>query len=246
MTPAPPAFLRLAGHPLRWRLLTELAQSDRRVGELTALLEQPQNTVSYHLARLRDGGLVSMRRSSADARDSYYRLDLSRCGKMLAASGAALHPALAPPPAPATQPQRAAPVGVLFLCTGNSVRSQLAETMLQQAAGDSVTTVSAGSQPKPVHRYAVRAAREYGLDLSGRSSKHLDVFTGRRFDYVITLCDKVREVCPEFGGHPQKVHWSVPDPAADGRYSAFRAVAADVHTRTGFLVAALAANNEWR
>ena len=78
---APPAFLRLAGDPLRWRLLSELARSDRRVSELTGLVGQPQNAVSYHLGRLRDGGLVSMRRSSADGRDTYYRIELARCGQ---------------------------------------------------------------------------------------------------------------------------------------------------------------------
>ena len=81
---APPRFLRLAGHPLRWRLLSELARSDRRVGELCALAERPQSLVSYHLRQLRDGGLVSARRSAADGRDSYYVLDLARCAELFA------------------------------------------------------------------------------------------------------------------------------------------------------------------
>ena len=75
---APPRFLGLAGHPLRWRLLSELARSDRRVGELCELADRRQSLVSYHLRQLRDGGLVSMRRSAADGRDSYYVLDLAR------------------------------------------------------------------------------------------------------------------------------------------------------------------------
>src|SRR3954449_7232561 len=69
----------LAAHPLRWQLLSDLARSDRRVGELCELAGQPQNLVSYHLRRLRDGGLVSARHSSADGRDTYYALDLDRC-----------------------------------------------------------------------------------------------------------------------------------------------------------------------
>ena len=86
----PPRFLRLAGHPLRWRLLSELAHSDRRVGELCELADRRQSLVSYHLRRLREGGLVSQRRSDADGRDSYYVLDLERCGEQLesALSGA--------------------------------------------------------------------------------------------------------------------------------------------------------------
>lgn len=242
---SPPAFLRLAGDPVRWRLLSELARSDRRVAELTTLVGQPQNVVSYHLGRLRAGGLVSTRRSSADARDSYYRIELSRCGELLAATGAALHPGLAD--RPASRPVRrrhASPARVLFLCTGNSTRSQIAEALLEQAAPEDVQVASAGSHPKPVHPSTVRVMREHGIDMTGRHSKHLDEFTGRRFDYVITLCDKIREICPEFPGGPKTIHWSIPDPAAAGNkrasYPAFRAVAADLHTRIQFLIHAIA------
>src|SRR3954447_14886758 len=91
----PPRFLQLAGHPLRWRLLSELARSDRRVGELCELADERQNLVSYHLRQLRDGGLVSARRSLADGRDTYYVLELAHCGELLAGAGGALHPGLA-------------------------------------------------------------------------------------------------------------------------------------------------------
>ena len=79
--------------------------------------------------------------------------------------------------------------------------------------------------------------REHGIDISGRRSKHLEEFAGQRFGYVITLCDRVREVCPEFPGHPQLIHWSIADPAgeADAR-AAFRRVAAGLRTRIGFLL----------
>jgi ArsR family transcriptional regulator, arsenate/arsenite/antimonite-responsive transcriptional repressor / arsenate reductase (thioredoxin) len=107
---SPPRFLRLTGHPLRWRLLSELARSDRRVGELCALAGRRQSLVSYHLRQLRDGGLVSMRRSAADGRDSYYVLDLARCGELLSSAGAALHPALAPTPRRRARRERGAPL----------------------------------------------------------------------------------------------------------------------------------------
>lgn len=235
---SPPAFLRLAGNPVRWRLLTELARSDLRVGELTARVGHPQNAVSYHLGRLRDGGLVSVRRSSADHRDSYYHVELTRCGELLAATGVALHPGLAPSPATIRRRRGAPRVRVLFLCTGNSSRSQIAEALLTHAAGHLVEAASAGSHPKALHANAVRVMREYGIDISGRRSKHVDELTERRFEYVITLCDKVREVCPRLPGRPEPIHWSIPDPAADdaGRagYPAFRRVAADLHTRIEF------------
>jgi ArsR family transcriptional regulator, arsenate/arsenite/antimonite-responsive transcriptional repressor / arsenate reductase (thioredoxin) len=234
---APPGFLRLAGHPLRWRLLTELARTDRQVRELTGLLGQPQSLVSYHLGQLRAGGLVSARRSSADGRDSYYRIELSRCRELLAETGLALHPGLAPGPPPA---RFKGAVRVLFLCTGNSGRSQMAEALLGQLSGGAVEVASAGSRPKPLHPEAVRVMREHGIDISGRRSKHLAEFAGQRFGYVITLCDRVREVCPEFPGHPQLIHWSIADPAgeADAR-AAFRRVAAGLRTRIGFLLARL-------
>ena len=108
---APPRFLRLAGHPLRWRLLSELARSDRRVGELCALAGRRQSLVSYHLRQLRDGGLVSTRRSAADGRDTYYALDLARCGELLSSAGVALHPGLAPTRARAPRASRGCRTG---------------------------------------------------------------------------------------------------------------------------------------
>jgi protein-tyrosine-phosphatase/DNA-binding transcriptional ArsR family regulator len=235
----PPEFLRLAGHPLRWRLLRELARSDRRVHELTVLLDEPQNLVSYHLGRLRSGHVVSTRRSSADGRDAYYSLDLARCGELLSAAGALLHPALA-----LVCPVRArrSPAGrpharVLFLCTGNSARSQMAEALLRHLSNRAVEAYSAGSHPKSVHPHAVTVLAEHGIDLTGHRAKHLDLFTGQRFSHVITLCDRVREICPEFRGHPQVVHWSIADPAGepDG-YPAFQRTASQLHTRIGFLL----------
>src|SRR4051812_5443724 len=96
---APPSFLGLVAHPLRWRLLTELVRSDLRVRELVSLVAQPQNLVSYHLRLLRSGGLVTATRSSFDGRDSYYHLDLDQYAQALAGTGAALHPALRMEPA---------------------------------------------------------------------------------------------------------------------------------------------------
>jgi protein-tyrosine-phosphatase/DNA-binding transcriptional ArsR family regulator len=236
---APPPFLQLAGHPLRWRLLRELARSDRRVGELCALAGRRQSLVSYHLRRLRSAGLVSAHRSAADGRDTYYALDLASCRELLASAAVSLHPGLAPSPAPRASAQ----ASVLFLCTGNSARSQMAEALCRQLSGGAVTAVSAGSRPKPLHPHAVRVMRERGIDLSAQRSKHLDEFADRRFDYVISLCDRVREVCPEFPGAPELIHWSVPDPSG-GSLAVFARTAAELETRIGFLLEAIKATTQ--
>jgi protein-tyrosine-phosphatase len=147
------------------------------VGELTQLVGEPQNLVSYHLRELRDAGLVSSRRSSFDGRDA-------------CAAGAALQPGL----------RR--------------------------------------------HANAVRVMADRGIDISGRTTKHLGRFAGTHFDSVITLCDRVREVCPEFPGQPTTAHWSIPDPAAEGAtdettYPAFERTACELEARLGPLIARL-------
>lgn len=249
----PPA-VRLLAEPLRWRLMSELAGYDRRVGELVVALGTPQNLVSYHLRQLRAGGLVTARRSSFDARETYYHLDLTRCAHALAATGAALHPALALRPDPdvtveASRPVRR-PVRVLFLCTGNSARSPIAAALLRHHGRAWVHAASAGSHPKALHPAAVRVLREhYGIDLADHQPTHLDTLSGERFHYVISLCDKVREICPEFPGHPDAVHWSIADPAdttpsdnADD--AAFRQLADELDTRIRYLLPVLAASRQ--
>jgi protein-tyrosine-phosphatase/DNA-binding transcriptional ArsR family regulator len=235
----------MAADPLRWRLLLELARSDRRVRELVELAGQPQNLVSYHLSRLRAGGLVESRRSSFDGRDTYYHLDLARCARSLAAAGAALHPGLRlDAPLPALPRENGnGPRTVLFLCTGNSARSQVAEALARARSDGQVHAFSAGSRPRPLHPNVVRVMASRGISLAGQRPKHLSEFTGRRFEYVITLCDRVREVCPEFPGQPDHCHWSIPDPAASGggdqdTYPAFEQMAAELETRVGFWLAA--------
>ena len=239
-----PEILRLLSDPLRWQLVGELARSDRRVGELVNLVEKPQNLVSYHLSELRHSGVVCARRSSSDGRDVYYRADLIRCRELLADAGGALHRGLALVPAPGDHSRplgsRARP-RVLFLCTGNSARSQIAEALAESRSGGLVEARSAGSHPKPLHPNAVRVMAERGIDIAARHTKSLGRFTRIRFDRVITLCDKVREICPEFPGSPATAHWSIADPAAAGAseeesYPAFRNVADEIEDRVTLLL----------
>jgi protein-tyrosine-phosphatase/DNA-binding transcriptional ArsR family regulator len=239
---APPAILGLIADPHRWRLLAELARSDRRVGELTELVGKPQNQVSYHLAELRNAGLVTARRSSADRRDVYYRADLHRCRELLADASGDLHPGVRLAPTsthlPATTPSR--PPRVLFLCTGNSARSQIAEALLIERSRHTITARSAGSHPKELHPDAVRVMAERGIDIAGNATKHLRRFARMRFDRVITLCDKLRETCPDLPGASATAHWSIPDPATgtagESTYLAFRQVADELEWRIDLLI----------
>jgi ArsR family transcriptional regulator, arsenate/arsenite/antimonite-responsive transcriptional repressor / arsenate reductase (thioredoxin) len=238
----PPMFVDLVANPIRWRLLNQLVESDRAVRELIELVDEPQNLVSYHLRQLRDGGLVRARRSAADGRDRYYAVDLVACREQLQATGAALHPALwLVPQAPEPLERSRRRPRVLFLCTGNSARSQIAEALMVHLSEGAIDAASAGSNPKPLHANAVRVLKRRGIDISSNRTKHLDEFVARSFDVVVTLCDRVREVCPEFPSHPRLVHWSIPDPALEGpndraSYPAFERTTQELETRIEFLM----------
>lgn len=183
------------------------------------MLKQPPNLVSYHLQQLRASHLVSERRSTADGRDIYYSLNLDRLRHLYLASGEAVHPALLSPaeiPQPRSAPGKPKPIRVLFLCTHNSARSQIAEALLRHLSRGQVESLSAGSEPREVHPYAIRAMSDLGIDISSQRPKHLDTFRDQSFDYVITVCDRIRESCPVFPNDPKRIHWSFPDPA-EGR-----------------------------
>ena len=105
-------------------------------------------------------------------------------------------------------------IRVLLLCTGNSARSQMAEGLLRQDAGERFEVESAGTKASFMRSEAIAAMRELGIDISGHRSKNVDVFEGQQFDYVITVCDNARETCPVFFGKAQKLHRDFEDPAA--------------------------------
>ncbi|WP_082978542.1 helix-turn-helix domain-containing protein [Mycobacterium sp. 1081908.1] len=232
-----PPLMQMASHPVRWALLAELAAGDHRVRELAAAVDEPQNLVSYHLRLLRSAGLIDARRSNFDARDTYYHLNVARCAAEFAGAASALHPALAP--VATTRPAGS----VLFLCSGNSARSPMAEALLRTKGGGRIRAASAGSHPKAqLHTNAVRIMRDlYGIDLGGARPRPLAAVSRRRFDCVITLCDKVREYADDHGV-ATTMHWSLPDPsAAAGRasYPEFRRVATELNDRIEFLLPTL-------
>ena len=131
---------------------------------------------------------------------------------------------------------------MLFLCTGNSARSQMADALLEHRSGGAIQARSAGSHPKALHPDAVRVMARRGIDIAGNTTKHLRRYARNHFDQVITLCDKVREVCPEFPGDPATSHWSMPDPSTEGStdaetLAAFERTADELDERVDQLIA---------
>jgi arsenate reductase (thioredoxin) len=129
---------------------------------------------------------------------------------------------------------------LLFLCTGNSARSQMAEGLLRHEAGDRFEVFSAGTQPSRVHPEAIAVMNEIGIDISGHWSKFVDEFVGQELDTVVTVCDHAKESCPIFPGKPHRLHWPFEDPAAvegrlegndEQRTDAFRKTRDRIHAR---------------
>jgi len=131
---------------------------------------------------------------------------------------------------------------VLFLCTGNSARSQMAEGLLRQMAGVDFEVSSAGTHPAGLNPLAVEAMRESGIDISTHESKTIDRFLNEPFDYVITVCDRAKESCPMFPGAATMLHWSFEDPAAaEGpeaqRQAVFRKIRDEIRERIRLFLA---------
>jgi arsenate reductase len=106
------------------------------------------------------------------------------------------------------------PRSVLFLCTGNSARSQIAEALMNKKAHGRFVASSAGSKPAPrVNPFAIRELKAIGIDWTGHEPRSVDTFLGEKFDFVITVCDNAKEACPILPGHPVHAHWGMEDPA---------------------------------
>ncbi len=130
----------------------------------------------------------------------------------------------------------AAPIRVLFVCTGNSARSQIAEALLTQHGGADFEVHSAGTEPKGVNPYTIRVLAEAGIDWSAATSDPVTAYLGQTFDYVITVCDRARETCPVFPGSTNSLHWGLDDPAEvegddETRLAAFRRTRVEVAQR---------------
>ncbi len=125
---------------------------------------------------------------------------------------------------------------VLFLCTHNSARSQMAEGLLRHLAGGRFEVMSAGTEATRVRPEAIAAMGELGVDISGQESKILECYLGERFDYVVTVCDAANEACPVFPGAKSRLHWSLRDPSQavgdeEERLEVFREVRDEIRDR---------------
>ena len=225
-----PEAFKLIADEMRWRLLMILRQGDYQVGELTTRLGIPQNLVSYHLSVLRQGGLVQMHRSDADGRVLYYGLDLNALRAGYQQIGALLQ--IPVDTVLAELPART----VIFLCTANSARSQMAEAWLRFLSDGRLSARSAGTHPRSVHSLTVQVMAEAGIDIGYQRAKGLDALTDLQPDLIVTVCDIAREECACWGSNIPQLHWSIPDPAAiDGseatRLAAFRAVRDTIRAR---------------
>jgi ArsR family transcriptional regulator, arsenate/arsenite/antimonite-responsive transcriptional repressor / arsenate reductase (thioredoxin) len=132
------------------------------------------------------------------------------------------------------------PMRVLFLCTHNSARSQMAEALMRSMGGDQGEVYSAGSAPTEVDPEALATLHEVGIDTTGLYAKSLEQFVGEQFDYIITVCDRVRDVCPAFAGDPAQAHWSIADPVdiedPERRAKAFQNTLTELQTRIRYLL----------
>lgn len=241
-TPTVLSFFKVLGDETRLTIMRLLALGDYRVGELVDQLRQPQNAVSYHLKQLRALGLLRDRRSNGDGRDVYYSVDLARLQQLYASAGDALHPGMTTSVAEQEAlPKLEQPLRILYLCTHNRARSQMAEGITRYLAGDQVAVYSAGNLPSEVHPLTIEMLNEIGVDTDGLRSKSMEEFVTAEFDYVITTCDRIRGGCPTFPGDPRQIHWSFPDPSeveggSEAQRQAFCIARRELMTRIRYLL----------
>ena len=212
--------LKLLTDEVRWQLLNALRYSDRQVRELVEWLKLPQNLVSYHLGILRQAGLVRTHRSEADARVQYYSLDLPTLQHYYDQIGTSLHLSAVSDKVAAIDS-----LSVVFICSANSARSQIAEGLLRQLSSGVLKVRSAGITPSEIHPTAIQVMAEIGIDIEYQQAKRVEDLLDYQPDIVITVCDKAREVCDPCFDAPFQFHWSIPNPTHkidDTQYQAFQ------------------------
>ena len=211
-----PDFIGLAGHPVRWGLLTELARSDRHVNELTALARPAAGAgvVPPRSPPRRRARVVAAKRGRRAGQLLQHRPHaLRRCARRNRLGAASRHWRCASfrrrrrsaDEQPAQRPVRCAPATALDRRSPRRCCSTRRATASRWSAAEAI--------PSPFTRTPFECSRERGIDISGRTSKPLTQFDDQHFDFVVTLCDKVREACPDFSTRAEAIHWSIADPS---------------------------------
>lgn len=215
--------MKLLGNRVRWRLLQELARSDRRVQELATLLAQPHNLVSYHLGLLREGHVISERRGALDGRDVYYSLDLERLQLKIERSVATIHPALsAIAVAGSADKNRDAaarhPWSVLFVSLDEAdwpgmaaaLTNELSYGTLRALSHGVVRAFAAAGERSTMRPRAVEALHELGVIVSSPEVKAIADYWAVPMDYIVTFSESGESSLRSIGGHPEVLHWSAP------------------------------------
>ncbi|GAB4115203.1 MAG: metalloregulator ArsR/SmtB family transcription factor [Roseiflexaceae bacterium] len=243
--PATAELLKLISDDLRWRLILAMRAGDLQVGELATQIGSPQSLISYHLGVLRQAGLVQVHRSDADARTTYYGLNLAAFVSLYTQIGQVwqIPPELLPVVHDLALPTP--PPQVIFLCTANSARSQIAEAWLRQLSAGRVVARSAGTKPRTLHPHTVAVMAEVGIDIGYQSAKGYEALREMKPDMVVSVCDIAREECAYWGSEVRHIHWSIPDPVAvpgdlATQLAAFRRVRDQLRSRVAGLLPVLA------
>jgi ArsR family transcriptional regulator, arsenate/arsenite/antimonite-responsive transcriptional repressor / arsenate reductase (thioredoxin) len=227
---------------VRRQLTSTLMLNDVVLDDLADAVRLPSETVMALLEPFLSAGVITQRRSDAHSDQLYCHLNLELLDTLYQAEGneSLAFAAAVEEGQNATSTQQGARPRILFLCTRNSARSQLAEGITRLLSKGQVEAFSAGNQPGFVHPMAIELLTALHVDVSGQYSKHLDQFLGQDFDYVITVCDNARETCPVFSGAKRTIHWSIPDPAivedSEARSRAFSRVATELQNRIRYLL----------
>ncbi|HBE79901.1 MAG TPA: hypothetical protein DDW65_19300 [Firmicutes bacterium] len=211
--------LRNFGEPNRLAIISLLSAGSMLVGDICNASGLPLTLVSQHLRVLRMSGMVQAERDNKDARAVWYSLNPQRIKEIQSALSMVFDMTkIVDRRIPETKQSlnlTREKFRVLFLCSGNSARSQIAEALLQHYGTGLIEARSAGTHPREVHPLTIKVLAEIGLDTTGLKTKHYSVFNQESFRYVITVCDRANEECPDFSGDYQRIHWSIVDPVMD-------------------------------
>ncbi len=238
LSPLPTDILKALANVTRWEIVTYLAWGDHRVQEIIQHVQESQNVVSFHLKQLREIGVLSEHRSTADARDIYYHLELETLRHLYLMTGMLIHPSILANYSSFTS-QFTKPLRILFLCSKNSARSQMAEGWLRYLSHEQIEVFSAGTTPTTLHPMAIEVMEELGVNIRPHWAKPIDHIRDLTFDEIITVCDRAREYDQGFPVASRLRHWSLPDPVecTDSlRRQAFVETALELRTRTKLLL----------